>query len=163
MIENNDKSSPEDGVVADQDAQLSRQITDALDQQTGRIDDESRARLNQGREAALAAYTRRRWFALPGIRLAPVLAVAATVVLALGLGWLGGPFVVDAGPPQGLSASLADFELLSGLEEPELFAELEFYAWVGDSFAELDASGPAAIDGAELPPGRPGSDPALAG
>jgi len=171
MINRKDKSVPPAPPMTDPDtqrradSQLSQRITDELDQQAEQIDSQVLSRLGRGRQAALDEYSRPHWFGLAAqrlatIRLAPALAVAATIVLALGLGWFGEPFrdsptrevmyVVSSGE---LPGELTDMELLSATDEPELFADLEFYAWVGERFSDLDTPVAQPVDNASLPAG----------
>lgn len=143
--------------------ELVQKISDQLNQQAAELDGATLSRLGQARNAALTEYDRPNpWRSrLVGLRPAMGVALAATLGLALGLGWLG------AEPPElsskssttlnfALAAELDDLELLTAVDEPELFAELEFYAWI-------DEGADGELEPQFIPSDSPSVNPEVAG
>lgn len=131
------------------DREMTRQIVDRLNQQTEELDGATLSRLAQGRNAALdqldGGRLTPRWL---NIRRVESWALVAVIAMALGLGVLLGPQTfnesADDGLPEGLLAGrdaglnqLADLELLAA-DDPELFADLDFIAWMDQSDLESD-------------------------
>ncbi|MDF1819501.1 MAG: hypothetical protein P1U54_12735 [Immundisolibacteraceae bacterium] len=141
------------------DREMTRQIVDRLNQQTEELDGATLSRLAQGRNAALdqlgGGRATPRWL---NIRRVESWALVAVLAMALGLGVLLGPQTfnesADNGLPEGLLAGsdagldqLADLELLAA-DDPELFADLDFIAWMDQSDLEsgvLEGSLPEAV------------------
>lgn len=141
------------------DREMTRQIVDRLNQQTEELDGATLSRLAQGRNAALdeldGGRLTPRWL---NIRRVESWALVAVLAMALGLGVLVGPQTfnesADNGLAEGLLAGrdagldqLADLELLAA-DDPELFADLDFIAWMDQSDLESDVpegSLPAAV------------------
>ena len=88
------------------------------------LDGATQARLNQGRQKALAEIASGtgygRWN-----QWVPVAGVAAAAVFAVVL-WRGSPQVDVLVPPSAVS----DFELLLDTDEFEMLEDLEFYSWI---------------------------------
>ncbi len=152
------------------DAELIRQIVTQLDEQQAELDTASRWRLNQARQAALNAHDRRspwRWPATPAVGMA----LAAVFVLALGLGWLPGPatdFAPTGSASMAFAEGLEDLELLAATDEPEMFAELDFYYWVDTGMdmgvdRQWDGDGPDGSGVTDLPDQSQPIAPAIAG
>ena len=122
----------EDDLFVQQANTLFEQSVDSLDGQT-------RSRLNQNRQMALAeldsgTVIRRRW-----MQLAPV---AAAVVVAVVL-WNANPSPDDGiSPGDSIEAGMGivgDFELLMAEESFDMLQDLDFYSWV-EIDAEIDAA-----------------------
>jgi|GEM_PF-2922616 len=131
------------------DREMTRQIVDRLNQQTEELDGATLSRLAQGRNAALdqldGGRATPRWL---NIRRVESWALVAVIAMALGLGVLLGPQTfnesADNGLPEGLLAGrdagldqLADLEILAA-DDPELFADLDFIAWMDQGDLESD-------------------------
>ena len=104
----------------------------ALDDSVDNLDARTLSRLTQARNRALEKaksrpYLHRRssWLSLAGL-----VTATAVVVLAIFL-------ARDPSGPQHYS-SIEDVEILAASENPEFFAELEFYAWLAE---EMDDAG----------------------
>ena len=148
------------------DAELAQKIGDQLYQQAAELDGATLSRLSQARNVALAEHDRpnrwrRLWSGLSSLRPAVGVALAATLALALGLGWLGSePPDLSSKAGENLDvafvAELDDLELLTAADEPELFAELEFYAWI-------DQGADGELDPQSMRPDSPGVNPEVAG
>ncbi len=100
------------------------------------VDGQTRSRLNQARQAALAEAAARRVarpFRVPGLWLpGGVLASAAALALAV---WIARP-VAPLVAPLAESTPLEDAEMLSSSEGPDLYADdAEFYDWAGSDSA----------------------------
>jgi hypothetical protein len=109
----------------------------ALAARVDSVDGQTRSRLNQARQAALAelaAQRQTRAFRVPGLWLpGGVLATAAVLALAV---WVARP---NSGPATTFAEAtpLEDAEILSSSDGPELYAEdADFYDW-----ADGDAAG----------------------
>lgn len=105
-----------------------------LDESARDLDAATLSRLNQARQAALAAARPRA----PWWRFAPWLVGAtATAALALAVGLAltlpGSPEPVVAPVAAGLDA--ADFDMLSAPDDLALYEDMEFYAWLDDEAA----------------------------
>lgn len=108
-----------------QDPQLESQAKRLLNQSVAGLDDATAARLRAARARAwqlaetapLKQRRARTWWALGSVALA---GVTAAVV---GLLWFGTP----TGAP---SLGFEDIELLAATDNPEFYADLEFYHWL---------------------------------
>ena len=98
----------------------------ALDATEKSLDAGTLARLHTSRRQAIEAGLRRPWHARPGWLL-PVggFATAGIVLAVAGLFWFAAP---DDKPFQ--QTSVDDLELLTARDNPEFFADLEFYDWL---------------------------------
>lgn len=101
-----------------------------LDQMERDLDAGTVARLRAARQQAIEQGRHRSTRFRPGWLL-PVrgLVTAAVVLTVAGLLWFSVP---DTKPMQ---ASVDDLELLSAQENPEFFADLDFYDWLDDTNA----------------------------
>ena len=103
-----------------------------LDDSADNLDARTLSQLTQARHRALEeskskpyAYRRPFWFSLAGL-------VTATVVVFLAI------FLTrDPSGPEYYSA-IEDVEILAASENPEFFADMEFYAWLAE---EMDDAG----------------------
>lgn len=104
----------------DKDPPWLANVVQQLDASARDLDAATLSRLNRARQQALsaAAPNRRRWFLL-----APVLATAAALALAIGLAWRAPEPMPKADPAQ-------DFAMLAEGQDLDLYADLEFYAWL---------------------------------
>lgn len=105
-----------------------------LDESARDLDAATLSRLNQARQAALAAARPRA----PWWRFAPWLVGAtATAALALAVGLAltlpGSPEPAVAPVAAGLDA--ADFDMLAAPDDLALYEDMEFYAWLDDEAA----------------------------
>jgi hypothetical protein len=92
-----------------------------LDASARDLDAATLSRLNRARQAALAAARGRRarlW------RYGGPAALAAAFSLLVAIGWWG------LRAPASAPDAATDFELLAGEDSPELYEDLEFYAWL---------------------------------
>ena len=97
-----------------------------LDETENNLDAGVLARLRVSRRQAIEAGLRRSSHARPGWLLPVAGFVTAGIVLAVaGLLWFAAP---DPKPLQ--QANVEDIELLTGSDNPEFFADLEFYDWL---------------------------------
>ena len=150
------------------DREMTRQIVDRLNQQAEELDGATLSRLAQGRNAALdqldGGRLTPRWL---NIRRVESWALVAVIAMALGLGVLLGPQTfnesADNGLPEGLLAGrdagldqLADLELLAA-DDPELFADLDFIAWMDQSDLE------SGVPEGSLPEAVPSSADSISG
>lgn len=123
----------EDELFVQKAKTLFEQSVDGLDGQT-------RSRLNQNRQVALAeldsgTVNLGRW-----MHLAPAAGVAAVVVVAVVL-WNANPSL-DAGisPGDSIESGISgDFELLMAEESFDMLQDLDFYSWV-EIDAEIDTA-----------------------
>ncbi|WP_129641217.1 hypothetical protein [Peristeroidobacter agariperforans] len=96
-----------------------------FDNSVERLDAQTRSRLNQARQRALAEInkgsTRRYWLAAPG-----GLAAAALVALIL--------IRTGAGPPSAETGGvlLDDVDIVADADNFELIQDVEFYSWLAD-------------------------------
>ncbi len=97
-----------------------------LDEAEKNLDAGARARLHASRRQAIEEGLRRPSHARPGWLL-PVggFATAGIVLAVAGLLWFAAP---DYKPIQ--QANVDDLEILTARENPEFFADLEFYDWL---------------------------------
>lgn len=113
-----------------QERELAHWARQALDAAARGLDEETRARLRAARRQALAQLPPlggqrrapsggRRWLAAGALAVV-VATLAATVTL-----WIG-----TAG--NGVLPGLDDLELLAGRDNPEFFADLDFYRWLAE-------------------------------
>ncbi|MDX1569144.1 MAG: hypothetical protein R3200_01575 [Xanthomonadales bacterium] len=97
------------------------------------IPGETASRLNQARQRALNELDARRvaprWWA--GAALASLLAVG----LAIGI-WLDSSPDPAPVPVQPAASPLADLDVLTAVEDLEMLADLEFYLWLDENWAE---------------------------
>ena len=100
----------------------------ALDDAEKNLDAGTVARLRGARRAAIEQGLRRPSRLRPGWLL-PVggFATAAIVFAVAGLLWFSAP------NPNLLQANVSDIELLTAHENPEFFADLDFYDWLEDN------------------------------
>lgn len=101
-----------------------------LDQAEKDLDAGAVARLRMARQQAIEQGLRRSLRSRPAWLLPVRGMVTAAVVLAVA-GWLWFS-IPDTNPMQ---ASVDDLELLSAQENPEFFADLDFYDWLDDTNA----------------------------
>jgi len=110
-----------------------------LERSLSRIDARTRSRLNQARQAALEAASRRhpRW--LRGTTLMPAGAVAAALLLAVVL-WHREPAGVEMPLPEAQGSSMEDIDLLADSEALDLLEGWDgpFYEWAA---SQTDAIG----------------------
>ena len=150
------------------DVGLIRQVVAQLNAQQNELDGATLSRLNQGRQDALNEYDRRSsWRGRWSISPATGLGTAAVLTLALGLGWWQGPatnFQPTNSADMLLAAGLVDLELLAAIDEPEMFADLDFYYWVGmGSDLEIDSDATERLETPVLPSAPLQAAPAAAG
>ncbi len=120
-----------------EDRRLLNWVRTTLDRATEELDPATLARLRAARRQALAQ--RRTAVAAAAVRqpsrrprrfvmtAGALAAAAATVLLAVGVGLWFGPLRPGNG-----SLGLEDIELLAARENPEFFADLEFYRWLAE-------------------------------
>ena len=117
-------------------------LRDALQQSADALDGASASRLNRARQAALQAASApsRPWLSAWTWTRSWGLGLAATAALAVM--WWPSPPTLPGGHTEGWQAETWQAEELNVLVEdadPELIADLEFYAWL-DAQADLDAA-----------------------
>lgn len=113
-----------------EEKRLTEAVRRVLDEAAGKLDDITLKQLGAARERALVAA--RIGVRAPRPRRAGWLwplgaAVSASLVAAIGAWlWLATP----AAPGRALVANLDDLELLTTVEAPDFYADLEFYTWL---------------------------------
>ena len=102
-----------------------------FDDSVEQLDAATLSKLNQGRQAALAAAsgTSRQW-----LRWVPATGMATAALVAVIV--LRGPAVLDV--PLASDPTPTDFEILMGEDALEMIEELEFYSWI--DVVEMDAT-----------------------
>ena len=112
-------------------------LRDALQQSADALDGASASRLNRARQAALqaASATSRPWLSAWTWMRNWGLGLAATAALAVM--WWPSPPALPGGHTEVWQAE--EFTVLVEDADPELIADLEFYAWL-DAQADLDAA-----------------------
>lgn len=105
-----------------------------FDQSVDGLDGETRSRLNQGRQKALAEVTRGgfRW-----MQWAPAGGLAAAAVLAV-LIFNGNPQIAELDVPE----VATDMEILLTEDSLEMIEDLEFYSWIDLDAETIDSDGP---------------------
>lgn len=103
----------------DKDSPWLANVVQQLDASARDLDAATLSRLNRARQAALAEVRPRR----PWLLLAPMLATAAALALAIGLAWRTPEPLPAEDPAQ-------DFAMLAEGQDLDLYADLEFYAWL---------------------------------
>lgn len=93
-----------------------------FDESVENLDAATRSRLNQGRQAALAAVSTA---GNPWGKWAPAFGVAAAAVVAVVI-WTGNPATEPFTPP----TANADIEILLTEDSFEMLEDLEFYSWI---------------------------------
>ncbi len=115
---------------SNRDGNFETRVKRAFDDSVDRLDGHTRSKLALARAKALEARARRRRRLLPdGFGLLPVGAVAAAVLAAV-IVWQGPLTPNSAAEVTAELEVIADFDILLGEEDLELFEELEFYAWL---------------------------------
>lgn len=107
------------------DDKFIRNIQQHLDEASNNLDGETRSRLNQARQQALAKTSRSK-FLMP---VASAAAVASVAIISVNL-WTSSS-VMYAEP-----ALIEDIELLSSNQELEFYQNLEFYQWLDDEASQ---------------------------
>jgi hypothetical protein len=115
---------------------LAQKAKTLFDESVEGLDAQTRSRLNQGRQAAMAELRPGRsvW-----VQWAPAAGVAAAAVVAVVL-WTGNQSPTDAAP----ESLAADFDILLDEDSLEMLEELEFYSWI--ELADETDSAPATED-----------------
>jgi hypothetical protein len=135
--------SPVDETVTE----FERNVRAVLERSISRVDGRTRSRLNQARQAALAAAAKRQrrplW--LRGATLMPATGAAALALLLAVALWPGGqghraPATIEMPVPDSQGASVEDMDLLADSEALDLLDGWDgpFYEWAA---SETDASG----------------------
>lgn len=103
---------------------LERRAKQLFDESVESLDARTLSRLNQSRQAALAAARSGSGFRTlsPWV---PAAGFAAAAVFAVVL-WTSQPPSVDVAP----ASAASDFEMLLDDDSIEMFSELEFYSWI---------------------------------
>jgi hypothetical protein len=113
-----------------------------LERSVSRIDARTRSRLNQARQAALAAAgARRRPFWLRGVALMPATGAAAAALLLAVVLWHREPAAgIEVPMPEGQRSSVEDMDLLADSDALDLVEGWDgpFYEWAA---AQTDANG----------------------
>ncbi len=111
--------------------QLEQSAKALFDDSVERLDGATLSKLNQGRQAAIAAAaaagTSRHW-----LRWVPATGIATAALVAVIV--LRGPAAVDV--PLASDPTPTDFEILMGEDALEMIEDLEFYSWI--DVAEMD-------------------------
>jgi hypothetical protein len=118
-------------LVSETETEFERNARTVLERSISRIDARTRSRLNQARQAALAAASRRRPLWLRGTTLMPATgAVGAALLLAVVL-WHREPTGIETPMPEGQRSSMEDMDLLADSEALDLLDGWDgpFYEW----------------------------------
>ncbi len=110
--------------------QFERSAKALFDESVDSLDAATLSKLNQGRQAALAAADAPRLW----LRWVPAAGMATAVLVAVLV--MRGPDMVDV--PFAANPMPGDFEMLMGDDALEMIEELDFYSWI--DVAEADAT-----------------------
>ena len=133
-------SKTDDRIEKTEDELFAQKAKAIFEQSVDGLDGQTRSRLNQARQAALAELDSGTVnFVSPGrwMHWAPAAGAAAVAVAAVVL-WSGNP-QIDAGIGSIEPAMSGDLELLMAEESFDMLQDLEFYSWV-EIDAEIDAA-----------------------
>ena len=130
----------------ERDSMLERRSRQLFDDSVGSLDMRTRSRLNQARQAALAAASRPRatFFGLPLAASAGGVCAAALLGVAL---WIGVPAGHHALMANDTPAAFEDLDIVAATEESSgdtlemLQDDADFYDWAADKSAGSDANG----------------------
>lgn len=117
-------------VDSERDPALEQRLREAFERRTGDLDPWLATRLSAARRAAREAASRGR---SPSWRWALPAGLAVALILSLGV-WQ--PWQAPTGPASA-QAGADEMEMMLSDENLELYADLDFYAWLGDDDARL--------------------------
>jgi hypothetical protein len=123
-------NKPNDEKTIEKIEQFEQSAKALFDESVASLDAATLSKLNQGRQAALAAADAPRLW----LRWVPAAGMATAVLVAVLV--VRGPGMVDE--PFAANPMPSDFEILMGDDALEMIEELDFYSWL--DVAEADAT-----------------------